>query len=325
MALIQKGQQRHSISRWTEVVWSRAKNPELRKPMTASILVPDLETYNEATILEWCCTLQSEISLGDTLATLSPMMDCTECGETINSSDEACTACGTANERQTGPIISVVATVAGRVASIDAALGARVRSGDVLAQIEEISPVETATDSNEQSISTETDENEDPQTDHEAPPSNPDAAEVMAEDLPDYAGALEVRWRDRTLRVCGDWTIRWLFLAPTYQLMMDDRILATSGGPSTKPCLEASILEGDGSQLLVSAELFSVVGYRPTCQILVDGEVLADGHVRVSNFLHPMLVLFVVISAIAIWYLGPKGLAFIVYTLTEHSRQVLGW
>lgn len=117
---------------------------------------------------------------------------------------------------------------------------------------------------------------------------------------------MEVQWREHTLRVTGDWTGKWLFLAPEYQLWLDDELLDKSGGPRLSPKMEAIFEDEDGEHHHIEASLVSIIGFRPSCEVTVEGEPLARGNVRVENFLNPFLVVFILVSTAYMFYVGPE-------------------
>lgn len=116
---------------------------------------------------------------------------------------------------------------------------------------------------------------------------------------------MEVQWKDHTLRVTGNWTARWLFLAPEYELWLDDELLDSGGGPRLRPVLEAIYEDEKGDQHHIEAELVSVLGLRPNCDICVEGELIANDRVQVENFLNPFLVLAIIVSTAVMVYVGP--------------------
>lgn len=120
---------------------------------------------------------------------------------------------------------------------------------------------------------------------------------------------MNVDWNDHTLEITGDWTGRWLFLAPEYELWLDDQCLDRCGGPRTRPILEALYEEESGEIHHIEAELVSLIGHRPRCQVSVDGELVSSDRVRVQNFLNPFLVISILISTAIMLYLGPEVLA----------------
>ncbi|TXD37097.1 hypothetical protein FRC98_10190 [Lujinxingia vulgaris] len=116
---------------------------------------------------------------------------------------------------------------------------------------------------------------------------------------------MEVQWRDHTLKVTGDWTLRWLYLAPQYELWLDDQKLDSRGGPRLRPLLEAIYEDEEGDLHHIEAELVSVIGFRPYCEIKVESEVVAADKVRVENFINPFLMLIIMASTVVMLYLGP--------------------
>ena len=116
---------------------------------------------------------------------------------------------------------------------------------------------------------------------------------------------MEVQWRDHTLRVTGDWNGKWLFLAPEYQLWLDDQLLDRSGGPRLSPKMEAIYEDEEGAHHHIEASLISIIGFRPSCEINVEGEPISIGNVRVENFLNPFLVVFILVSVAYMFYVGP--------------------
>lgn len=117
---------------------------------------------------------------------------------------------------------------------------------------------------------------------------------------------MQVQWKDHTLKVTGNWTGRWLYLAPDYELWIDDQQLDKSGGPRLRPRLEAIYEDEDGELHHIQADLVSVIGFRPSCQITVEGEELALDNVRVENFLNPFLMLFILASTAVMLMVGPE-------------------
>jgi hypothetical protein len=117
--------------------------------------------------------------------------------------------------------------------------------------------------------------------------------------------ALEVEWNGHTLEVSGNWTWRWLFLAPIYELHIDGQFVDRTGGPRVRPRLEAVVEDEAGDVHHVVAELVSLVGFKPSCEVSVEGEVISDGRLRVDNFLNPFLILVILASTGVMLYLGP--------------------
>ncbi len=119
---------------------------------------------------------------------------------------------------------------------------------------------------------------------------------------------MEVHWQDRTLEVHGDWTYRWLYLAPEYELLVDGESVDRTGGPVVQPQLEATVDDEDGEPHRIEAELLSIAGFRPRAELTVDGEPLASERVVVRNVLNPFLVFIIVLSTAIMLYLGPEVL-----------------
>lgn len=117
---------------------------------------------------------------------------------------------------------------------------------------------------------------------------------------------MEAKWKEHTLRVTGDYTGKWLFLAPEYQLWLDDQLLDSSGGPRLSPKMEAIFEDEEGEHFHIEASLLSIIGFRPSCEINVEGDPIASGNVVVQNFLNPFLVLFIMISTTYMLYVGPE-------------------
>ena len=117
--------------------------------------------------------------------------------------------------------------------------------------------------------------------------------------------ALEADWNGHTIKVTGDWTYRWFYLAPVYELYIDDDFVDRIGGPRVHPHLEAIVEDENGQTHHIEAELLSVFGYRPKCSISVEGDMLSSGRVRVTNFLNPFLILFILMATAVMVYLGP--------------------
>lgn len=120
--------------------------------------------------------------------------------------------------------------------------------------------------------------------------------------------ALEVEWYGHTVVVSGCWNWRWLFLAPTYELHIDDEFVDRIGGPRINPRLEAMVEDEQGQVHHFTADLVSIVGIRPACEIAVDDELIAKGKVKVQDFLHPLLIFIILFSTGIMIYLGPEVL-----------------
>ena len=116
---------------------------------------------------------------------------------------------------------------------------------------------------------------------------------------------MEVQWNDHNLKVSGDWSFRWLFLAPDYELWLDGELLDRQSGPRLRPRLEAVYEDEQGKRHHIEAELLSVIGFRPHCELSVEGKLLASDNVRVQNFLNPFLVLFILAAVAVMFYVGP--------------------
>lgn len=119
---------------------------------------------------------------------------------------------------------------------------------------------------------------------------------------------MEANWKGHTLRVTGRWTARWLFLAPDYELWLDERCIDRAGGPLVRPRLEAVVEDDDGALHHVEAHLVSIVGWKPLCELSVEGELVASDRVRVDNFLNPFLILFILVCTAVMLYVGPEVL-----------------
>lgn len=119
---------------------------------------------------------------------------------------------------------------------------------------------------------------------------------------------MEAKWREHTLSVRGDWPARWLFLAPHYELWLDDKRLDAAGGPKMNPRLEAIYEDEDGARHLISADIFSVIGFRPNCELSIEGELLKKDRVRVENFINPLLIIFIIAAICSMFIIGPKVL-----------------
>ncbi len=125
---------------------------------------------------------------------------------------------------------------------------------------------------------------------------------------------MQTEWNGYTIEVRGDWTYRWLYLAPEYELFIDDRQVDRTGGPILHPELEGLFEDTDGDVHHIEVEILSIVGYRPDCDITVDGEALTSGSVHVRNVLNPLLSMFILFSTVIMLYLGPSVLRAYVMT-----------
>ncbi len=119
---------------------------------------------------------------------------------------------------------------------------------------------------------------------------------------------MEAEWQDHKITVKGNWTGRWLWLAPDYELWIDDQRVDKTGGPRLHPKLEAVVEDEEGDLHHIEADILSVIGWRPSCELTVEGEVLQSGHVAVENFLNPFLILIIIVSTIVMLYVGPDVL-----------------
>lgn len=140
-------------------------------------------------------------------------------------------------------------------------------------------------------------------------PATPDAPPPGLPDHLTPENYLDVRWRDHHIAVTGDWTWRWLFLAPTYTLWVDGNPVDRVCGPSTQPQLVAVLEDDSANTHRLCANLTSIIGYRPPCTIRLDDTDLAAGDLRVANFLNPFLMLFILGGLGLFIYLGPNVLA----------------
>lgn len=119
---------------------------------------------------------------------------------------------------------------------------------------------------------------------------------------------METKWNGYDISVRGNWTARWLFLAPDYELWVGQTQLDKKGGPRLSPKLEGLIEDKEGKLHHVVADVISIIGYNPSVQITVEGENVASGNVRVQNFLNPFLVIFILVSTVVMIYVGPSVL-----------------
>lgn len=119
---------------------------------------------------------------------------------------------------------------------------------------------------------------------------------------------MQVTWNDHILKVTGNWTGRWLYLAPDYELWIDDQRIDRCGGPRVRPRLEGVFEDKDGKLHHIEANLVSIVGFRPLCEIAVEGAILETNRVRVQNVLNPLLLIIIIISTLIMLYIGPDVL-----------------
>ena len=128
---------------------------------------------------------------------------------------------------------------------------------------------------------------------------------------------MQIDWNDHVITVRGGFTYRWFWLAPTYELWIDDTRLDASSGPVVHPTLEAIYVMGEGDDEVshhIRAELLSIVGVRPKCEVFVGEEQLTSGHVRVQNLLNPILIFVIMISVSFMAYIGPDALRALIYS-----------
>ena len=122
---------------------------------------------------------------------------------------------------------------------------------------------------------------------------------------------MELQWNEHTVEVRGDWTARWFFLAPEYELCVDGECIDRVGGPNLRPTMEGIIDTGDeddGADPHIQAEVMSLFGFRPRCTVTVDGEQLGSDRIQVANVLNPFLVLVILAAAGVMLYVGPEVL-----------------
>ena len=58
----------------------------------------------------------------------------------------------------------------------------------------------------------------------------------------------------------------------------------------------------------IEADILSVIGWRPTCELTVEGETLLSDRIHVENFLNPFLMLFIFASTVVMLWIGPDVL-----------------
>jgi hypothetical protein len=116
---------------------------------------------------------------------------------------------------------------------------------------------------------------------------------------------MQTEWNEHTFEVRGDWTFRWLYLAPEYELRIDDQRVDRTGGPVLQPKLEGLFEDREGEVHHVEAQLLSILGYHPDCELSIDDEPVASERVRVQNFLNPFLAIVILVSTAIMLYLGP--------------------
>lgn len=118
---------------------------------------------------------------------------------------------------------------------------------------------------------------------------------------------MKSEWNGHTIEIKGNWTLRWLYLAPDYELWIDDQRLDRTGGPRLSPKLEAMV-EDEGEIYHIEAEILSIAGWRPRCDLSVGGELVVSERIEVENFLNPFLVIFILAATSLMLYLGPTVL-----------------
>lgn len=184
---------------------------------------------------------------------------------------------------------------------------------------ENLSSDEPPADSEQPSSDPAIDEHEEASSDSPSEPRS-DADDANADEAsstppserPDHLtdeNFLVTRWRGHDIAVSGDWTLRWLFLTPTYTLWIDGEKVESVSGPRITPSLDAVLEAPSGEAYHLKATLTSIIGYRPPCKIMIEEEVIAQGDLRVANFLNPFLVLFILIATGAMLYVGPDVVA----------------
>lgn len=119
---------------------------------------------------------------------------------------------------------------------------------------------------------------------------------------------MQHQWRDHTITIKGDWVGRYLYLAPKYELLVDDQQLDASGGPRLRPTLEGIVEDEEGKSHHIKAELLSIFGFRPSCTLMIDDEIVFEDKIRVENILNPFLMLFILGATLVMLYLGPEVL-----------------
>ncbi|QED27288.1 hypothetical protein FRD01_08535 [Microvenator marinus] len=118
---------------------------------------------------------------------------------------------------------------------------------------------------------------------------------------------MQADWNGHAIKITGNWTFRWLFLAPEYELWIDDQRIDRTGGPRLSPKLEAMV-EDEGEIFHIEADILSIAGWRPKCDLSVGGELLKSDKIEVENFLNPFLVIFILAATSVMLYVGPTVL-----------------
>lgn len=119
---------------------------------------------------------------------------------------------------------------------------------------------------------------------------------------------MEAEWNGHKIRIEGNWTARWLYLAPDYELWLDDEKLDRSGGPRLHPKLEAVVEDQEGSIHHIEVDILSIIGWKPDATLMVEGEEIGSGKIPVQNFINPFLVVIILVSTVVMLYLGPSVL-----------------
>lgn len=119
---------------------------------------------------------------------------------------------------------------------------------------------------------------------------------------------MQADWQGHTIQVKGNWTARWLWLAPDYELLIDDQRVDRTGGPRLHPKLEAVVEDEDGELHHIEANILSVIGWRPSCDLTVEGELLKSDRILVENFINPFLILIIFASTAVMLWVGPEVL-----------------
>jgi hypothetical protein len=120
--------------------------------------------------------------------------------------------------------------------------------------------------------------------------------------------SMEVDWNDHKVKITGNWTGRWLYLAPDYELWVDEQKVDRAGGPRLSPKLEAIVEDDEGALHHIEADVLSIIGWKPRVDISIGGEHVASGRIIVENLLNPFLVLFILLATAVMLYVGPDVL-----------------
>ena len=117
---------------------------------------------------------------------------------------------------------------------------------------------------------------------------------------------MQYMWNEHTIEITGNWTGKYLYMAPEYTMSLDGEVLDTQGGPRMRPTLEAIIEDEQGQTHRLTAEVLSLAGMRPSCTLSIADDVVAQQKLRVQNILNPFLVLFIILSTLGMLYVGPE-------------------